>query len=169
MQEAYQKINANDDQHRTLVAQQSLNTLIAAAPNMNDLIQFHRNHKFFLQSKDERLYRELGYIVGNHENKSLHEIIAQYQSCFHIIIKKKTTLKQSVNAVQHMAGFLKNDLTKAEKTQLHQHIEEVAQQRDAMSAILRTLKRYARKYNNTYLLNQTLLNLCYQEVKQHKR
>jgi len=126
--------------------------------SMNDLVEFHRVNKFMLQSKNERLYRELGKLVGNHEKKSFAETLGEYEFLFKTAIAKKSSKGKTRNVLEHMAGFLKNFLDSEEKEMLHEQIDDFAAQIIPLILPLSTLKLYAKKYKVNYLLEQTFLS-----------
>lgn len=125
---------------------------------MKDLVHFHQNNKFMLQSKDELLYRDLGKIVGNHEHKEFADILAEYELLFKTAIAKKTSAGKIRNVLEHMAGFVKKFLSTQEKEMLHEQIEDYANKIIPVIVPLSTLKIYATKYDVDYLLEQTFLN-----------
>jgi uncharacterized protein YbgA (DUF1722 family) len=124
---------------------------------MKDLVVFHQNNKFMLQSKDEVLYRELGHLVGNHEKKPFEEILQAYELGFKTAIAKKTSIGKTRNVLEHMAGFVKNFLSAQEKAMLHEQIEDYVNKIVPLIVPLSTLKIYATKYEVAYLLEQTFL------------
>jgi uncharacterized protein YbbK (DUF523 family)/uncharacterized protein YbgA (DUF1722 family) len=95
---------------------------------MKNLVDFHQSYKFLLQSKDEKIYRELGYIVGNHEKKSFEETLEAYEMLFKSAISKKSSIGKTRNVLEHMAGFLKKFLNKDEKQMLHEQIDDCVAQ-----------------------------------------
>lgn len=125
---------------------------------MKELVLFHQHAKFLLQSKDEALYRKLGNIVGNHENKEFQTILDEYEFGFKTAIAKKSSAGKTRNVLEHMAGFLKNFLDSDEKKMLHEQIDDYANKIIPVILPLTTLKLYATKYKVTYLLEQTFLN-----------
>ena len=125
---------------------------------MKDLVVFHQNNKFLLQSKDEKLYRQLGQIVGNHEKKSFEDILDSYEFGFKSAIAKKSSIGKGRNVLEHMAGFVKNYLSPQEKAMLHEQIEDYANKIVPIIVPLSTLKLYATKYEVAYLLEQTFLD-----------
>lgn len=125
---------------------------------MKDLVLFHQHSKFMLQSKDEMLYRELGRIVGNHEAKEFSEILSEYEFVFKTALAKKSSIGKTRNVLEHMAGFLKTFLDSDEKKMLHEQIDDYANKIIPVIVPLSTLNLYAKKYNVTYLLEQTFLN-----------
>lgn len=125
---------------------------------MKDLVDFHQSYKFLLQSKDAKIYRELGYIVGNHEKKSFEETLQAYEMLFKSAISKKSSIGKTRNVLEHMAGFLKKFLNKEEKQMLHEQIDDCVAKIIPLIVPLSTLKLYATKYAVTYLLGQKFLN-----------
>ena len=124
---------------------------------MKDLVDFHQSYKFLLQSKDETIYRALGKIVGNHENKAFEEILQEYEELFKQAIAKKSSVGKTRNVLEHMAGFLKNFLSSEEKQMLHEQVDDYADKIIPVIVPLSTLKLYATKYEVTYLLGQRFL------------
>ncbi len=127
-------------------------------PNLGDLVRFHTVHKFLLQSKDEKLYRELGNIVGNRESLSFEVLLAMYELGFKTAIGRKSSIKKTRNVLDHLAGFFKKELTKSEKETLREQIDDFANKLTPLIVPLSTIHLYAKKYDTRYLLDQTFLN-----------
>ncbi len=125
---------------------------------LSKLVDFHRTHKFMLQSKDENIYRKLGKLVGNHEAKEFSALLKEYETLYKTAIATKSSVGKTRNVLEHMAGFLKTNLTKEEKVLLHEQIDDCAAKIIPVIVPLSSLKLYATKYKVTYLLEQTFLN-----------
>lgn len=130
----------------------------ASAPGLNDLVKFHTAHKFLLQAKDEKLYRELGNIVANRSDLSFEALLGQYELGFKTAISRKSSIKRNRNVLDHLAGFFKKELTKSEKETLHDQIRDYADKIIPLIVPLSTIHLYARKYDTKYLLEQTFLD-----------
>lgn len=141
-----------------LFAYNSFEVLKKSNPTMKMLVDFHTKNKFLLQAKDEKMYRVLGNIVGNHENLSFDEVFANYEQNFKTAIAKKSSIKRNRNVLEHMSGFFKNKLSSVEKEILHEQIEEYSQKIVPIIVPLSTIKLYAKKYNTSYLLGQAFLD-----------
>jgi len=140
-----------------LFAYDAIEKLKNSKPTMQSLVDFHTRNKFLLQAKDEKLYRVLGNIVGNHENLPFNELFANYEHNFKVAISKKSSIKRNSNVLEHMAGFFKNEISSDEKETLHEQIEEYAKKILPIIVPLSTIKLYAKKHKNAYLLSQTFL------------
>lgn len=127
-------------------------------PAINELVRFHTVNKFILQSKDEKLYRELGNIVANRDNLTFDIVLAMYELGFKTAISRKSSIKKTRNVLEHLAGFFKNELTKDEKKIVQSHINDFADKIVPLIVPVSTIALYAQKYHITYLLDQTFLN-----------
>lgn len=125
---------------------------------LKKLVDFHRVHKFMLQSKDESIYRQLGKIVGNHEQKDFALIFDEYELLYKTAIAMKSSAGKTRNVLEHMAGFLKNFISKEEKVLLHEQITDCANKIVPVIVPLSTLKMFATKYEVSYLLEQKFLD-----------
>lgn len=141
-----------------LFAYNSFEVLKKSNPTIKMLVDFHTKNKFLLQAKDEKIYRVLGNIVGNHEKLPFDELLSNYEYSFKVAISKKSSIGRNRNVLEHMSGFFKNELSSVEKETLHEQIEEYAQKIVPIVVPLSTIKLYAKKYNNEYLLGQVFLD-----------
>ena len=130
----------------------------ASEPAMKDLVEFHQSYKFMLQAKNEMMYRELGQIVGNHQKLRFDEILRQYEILFKTAIAQKSSIGKNRNVLEHMAGFVKDKISKVEKEMLHEQIHDYAHKIVPLIAPLSRLHMFAKTHNVTYLLNQKFLH-----------
>ena len=140
-----------------LFAYDAILKLKESKPDMKAVVDFHTRNKFLLQAKDEKLYRVLGNIVGNHENLTIEALFANYEYNFKVAIAKKSSIKRNRNVLDHMSGFFKNELSSEEKEVLHEQIDEYAKKIVPIIVPLSTIKLYAKKHKTAYLLGQTFL------------
>ncbi len=130
----------------------------ATSPNMGSVVAFHTANKFLLQSKSESEYRALGLIVANHDKRPLQEVIGNYEISYKNAIACKSSIKKTRNVLEHMAGFFKKNLEKGEKELLHMLIDDYANKIIPLITPISAINLLARKYNVSYLLEQTFLN-----------
>ncbi len=89
--------------------------LKASDPDMKALVEFHQSYKFMLQAKNEKMYRMLGQIVGNHDQLRFTEILKEYEYLFKTIIGEKSSIGKNRNVLEHMAGFVKDKISPGRK------------------------------------------------------
>lgn len=127
-------------------------------PAMKELVAFHQSYKFMLQAKNEKIYREMGNLVGNHDKQSFEAIFAAYELLFKTIIAQKSSIGKNRNVLEHMAGFVKDLITPVEKEMLHEQIDEYANKIVPLIAPLSRLYMFAKNHQVKYLLGQKFLN-----------
>lgn len=140
-----------------LFAYHAFETFKKNNPTIGDLVRFHTVHKFMLQSKDEKIYRELGKIVANQDSISFEERLNGYEQGFKTAISRKSSIKKTRNVLEHLSGFFKNELSSDEKAILHTQIEDYAAKLIPLIVPLSTIGLYAKKYDVRYLMEQTFL------------
>lgn len=140
-----------------IFAYKAVQDLHKTATKMANLVDFHRKNKFMLQAKDEKIYRQMGALVGNHEDKKFQTLLDEYVLLFKEAIAKKSSRKRDRNVLEHMSGFFKKELTAVEKEIVHGQIEEYSNKFIPLIVPLSTIHLYAKKYNIIYLLEQTFL------------
>lgn len=129
----------------------------AALPDMKALVAFHQSYKFMLQAKNEVAYRKLGKLVGSHDKQNTAELFIEYERIFKTTIGEKSSIGKTRNVLEHMAGFVKNDLSEIEKETLHEQIRDYAAKIIPLVTPLSTLSMFAHKYEASYLLGQKFL------------
>lgn len=139
-------------------AYDAVERLKANLTGMKDLVRFHTVNKFLIQAKDEQLYRKLGQIVGNAEQKPLQTVMDEYELHFKMAIARKSSIRRNRNVLEHMAGFFKKMLTPGEKAMLHEQIDDYAAKLLTLMTPISTIKFLASKYQVQYLLEQTFLD-----------
>ncbi len=141
-----------------LFAYDNFENFKAAEPTMGKLVAFHKSYKFMLQAKNDIMYRELGQIVGNHEGLAFDEILREYEILFKTAIAQKSSIGKNRNVLEHMAGFLKGNITEIEKEMLHEKIEEYANKIVPLIVPLEIIHMFAKEHQVEYLLQQKFIN-----------
>jgi uncharacterized protein YbgA (DUF1722 family) len=81
----------------------------------------------------------------------------------------KATVKKNVNVLQHMAGYFKKELSKDEKQELQEIIEQYHQNYTPLIVPVTLVNHYVRKYEQEYLRKQYYLNPHPIELKLRNR
>ncbi|CAA0103978.1 Uncharacterised protein [BD1-7 clade bacterium] len=83
-----------------------------------DLIDFHSRYKFSVLSHSQPVYRELGKLVAGVTKDTVDGVSAKYIEMLMPAMKKVATRANHVNVLQHIQGYLKNQLDKGDKQEL---------------------------------------------------
>ncbi|WP_138438932.1 YbgA family protein [Marinobacter alexandrii] len=74
------------------------------------LINFHTRHKFQLLAHSEKIYRELGPMLGDLKSEPLEDIADRYIHLFMEAMNKKVSRGSHMNAMQHLMGYLRDSM-----------------------------------------------------------
>lgn len=122
------------------------------------LIEFHTRHKLVLMSHDIGGYRALGRLVADLGSLPISKLAAQYiEEFMHLLMHHRATCKRHTNVLQHIAGYLKKDLDKRDKLELHDAIEQYRLGHLPRIAPLTLLKHHLLHYPKEYLADQHYL------------
>ncbi|SCA56560.1 conserved hypothetical protein [Candidatus Terasakiella magnetica] len=123
-----------------------------------DVIEFHSREKYLLMAHCPKTYRELGRVVGNMATYTREEFHMIYLKTFMTGINNKASKGRHHNALTHMAGYLKNHLSKEGRQELANTIDSYRQGFIPLSVPMTLISHMLRRFNENYLLQQTYLS-----------
>ena len=121
------------------------------------LIEFHTHHKFLLLAHSERHYRRLGRMVAAAADSSLVESLEIYGAEFMKALAVHANAKKHSNVLEHMLGYFSKQLSKDERKEVTDLIEDFRRQLVALIAPITLMRHYVKKYDVTYLQGQIYL------------
>jgi uncharacterized protein YbgA (DUF1722 family)/uncharacterized protein YbbK (DUF523 family) len=96
-------------------------------PTPGGLVKFHTAHKLTLMAHSPKHHQELGRLVAQAGTLPRDELIAAYGAKFMEGLALLGTRRKHVNVLQHLMGYLKNDLSSEDKQELLGLIEDYRQ------------------------------------------
>lgn len=131
-------------------------TMMDGKPKTNDLMDFHRCHKYLLMSHSPRHLIIMGRIVAAAGDgiPPFHT----YASNLMEALRLTATPRKHTNVLMHMMGYLKKFLTADEKQELLKIIRQYQQGKVPRTVPLTLLSHYVRKYAVPYLTDQVYLH-----------
>ncbi len=121
-----------------------------------DLLTFHRCHKLQLMAHSPKLQKEMGRLVGN-PGEADGDIFRQYEELLRQAMREMPTPGKNANVLSHMLGYFSEELNTWEKQEL---LSVVEQYRDGLIPLIvpvTLFRHYVRKYDKSYLEEQTYL------------
>jgi uncharacterized protein YbgA (DUF1722 family)/uncharacterized protein YbbK (DUF523 family) len=92
--------------------------MLSQDPTPGGLVAFHTAHKLTVMSHSPEHYRNMGRLVAQAGNLPWPELVEQYSELLMDGLKVMTTRGRHVNVLQHLMGFLKEFLSKEDKSEL---------------------------------------------------
>jgi uncharacterized protein YbgA (DUF1722 family) len=127
--------------------------LVATGLSLESLTRFHAQHKLTLMSHDQELARELGRELSDVMSQNLQEFADEYISRLMIILKIKASRGNHVNVLQHIQGYLKKHLSKDDKRELTESIDQYRLGYLPLIVPITLLRHHFLKYPDEYIEN----------------
>lgn len=121
-------------------------------------IDFHTRNKLLIMSHSTKHLSEMGRVVSEGKNLPIKDLIGRYQFLLMDAMKLKATPRKNTNVLMHMLGYFKKDLDAAEKQELLAIIDDYRRELIPLIVPITLIGHYVRKYDKTYLKDQTYLN-----------
>jgi uncharacterized protein YbgA (DUF1722 family) len=128
------------------------------------LVIFHTNNKFLLMAHSQEKLKVLGNIVANHKNKSLDDLIKDYEVNLVQSLSNPPTTKRHINVLSHIFGHFSKDFDSVQEKTFLNLIEQFRNGEVSLGSVLWKVDPLVYQYNKTYLFSQTYF-LLYAEKR----
>ena len=115
-------------------------------PTPGGLVAFHTAHKLTLMAHSPRHYTEMGRLVADSGKRDWDELTAEYGAMLMEGLGVMGTRGKHVNVLQHLMGYLKNELPAEDKQELLGLIEDYRQGLVPLIVPLTLLKHHLSRY-----------------------
>ncbi|GAN34929.1 hypothetical protein BROSI_A3473 [Candidatus Brocadia sinica JPN1] len=131
---------------------------IQKSKSINDLVEFHTNHKLLMLAHSPRHYSSLGQLVASAKRVKQEDLFSAYIQGFTEGMRLLATPKKNANVLLHISGYFKKLISADEKQELLEIIENYRMSFIPLIVPITLIKHYVRKYNIAYLQRQHYLN-----------
>lgn len=122
-----------------------------------DVVAFHTREKFLLMAHSPQRFRQLGRLVAAIKDHPPAAFRDQYLALYMETLRQRATVRKNVDVMQHIIGFLKQELTPPQKQGILAEIETYRRGLVPLIVPLTLLVHYLRLLGVEYLLEQTYL------------
>lgn len=130
----------------------------ARPARMQNLVDFHTRHKLLILAHSPVHARRMGKLVAEGRNTPIQNVYNDYETLLLEALRMKTTLKKHLNVLLHIMGYFKRQLSADEKKELLEVLDQYRREYLPLIVPVALLNHYVRKYDQTYLQQQTYLN-----------
>lgn len=120
------------------------------------LQEFHAQHKYIFMSHNQNQGRTLGASLAN-SDKDIETLALDYLGLMMALLKSIATVKNHVNTLQHIQGYLKNDLDAGDKEELRATIEDYQKFLLPLIVPITLLRHHFRRHPKGYIENSYYL------------
>ena len=121
------------------------------------LIDFHSRYKYLLMATHPMQYKALGRLLGNLAQHDLNELAPRYFSQLMEALKHCATRRTHSNVLQHLCGYLKQNLSREDKAEIQQLIGQYRQGVVPLVVPMTLLKHHFRRHPDDYIAQQVYL------------
>ncbi|MGV3592439.1 MAG: YbgA family protein [Gammaproteobacteria bacterium] len=121
------------------------------------LTQFHGRYKYTLMAQSLAHYRTLGRMLATAGTDALEPLAERYFIALMDGLQKFATRGTHANVLMHLQGYLKKQLTPADKQELGDLIDRYRRGLVPLAAPVRLLRRHFAEYPDPYIAQQAYL------------
>jgi len=130
---------------------------VAADPTVHKLIAFHSSYKYVLMAHDQGYYRSLGAMLAAPKSVPLEQLLEDYFQMFMTALAKPATAKNHCNVLQHLLGYLKQDVSSSARQSIDEVIHRYRQGEVPLVVPLTLIRHYIEQEGNEYIRMQCYL------------
>ncbi len=138
---------------------------LRADGSVGGLVEFHARHKLQLMAHSPAYLKEMGQMVAHARNLKPDELLGRYEKLLMKALGQMATVPRHVNALQHMMGYFRDELSADEKQELLEVIGGYRRELLPLIVPVTLMRHYVRKYDQPYLRGQSYLNPHPSELK----
>ena len=131
--------------------------LIDNGLSKSGLIRFHAGHKYLVMSHSNEMYRDLGQMLSDLSRDSLDQIADSYITRLMQTLRIPATRKRHTNVLQHLLGYLKNNLDSAHRADLCKTIDAYRCGEFPLVVPIRLLQHHFSMHPHPYINEQVYL------------
>jgi uncharacterized protein YbgA (DUF1722 family)/uncharacterized protein YbbK (DUF523 family) len=139
-------------------AYRRLQELLSQRLTAGRLVDFHTRHKLLILSHSTEYYREMGRLVADARTLPARDLAERYATLFMAALRLKATPRRHANVLQHILGYMKKGLDRADKEELLAAIDEFRRERIPLVVPLALLRHHLRRLKIKYVLDQVYLS-----------
>ncbi|WP_414932927.1 YbgA family protein [Vibrio europaeus] len=138
---------------------------IGDEPTRGKIVAFHSRYKLTLMAHHPTSYKELGKLVANVKDYDIEEFYKRYRQGLMAAMTHRASRKNNTNVLMHLQGYFKRALSRSQKKELVQVIEDYRVGLLPLLAPLTLIKHYLAAHPDSYLENQAFLQPHPQELR----
>ncbi len=140
-------------------------TLRASGLTAHKLIQFYSRYKYLIMAHHLAGYRELGRLLADAGKQDLDDLAQRFITGLMEGLSHRATRRSHSNVLHHIAGYLKRELTAAERQRLRELIEQYRTGLVPLVVPITLLRHHFANNPNPYIDNQAFMEPYPDELK----
>lgn len=126
--------------------------------SVKDLTRFYARYKYKVMAHSVPVYQQLGKLLAQPKQFPVEQLAQQLISLIMYALKKPATRASHTNALQHVQGYLKKQLSAKDKAELTRVIDQYRQGMVPLIAPMTLLKHHFSNSPNDYIDEQVFMS-----------
>lgn len=118
------------------------------------LLDFHGRYKYLLMAHSVPAYKSLGRLLAKHDKDNFSGQLKRYRLEFMQALNTTSSRGGEVNALMHMMGYIKNQLSAERRSELLAKMESYRLGNEVLQVIIDDLHDSIERWGNDYIKNQ---------------
>ena len=131
--------------------------LLASGLSAAKLIEFHSRYKYLLMAHSLAAYKTMGRLLSD-LSSDLDVVAGEYVSGLMAGLGRPATRGSHANVLSHLQGYVKHELSGADRRELAELIEQFRQGSTPLLAAIALLQHHLKRYGGEYALGQIYLD-----------
>jgi uncharacterized protein YbgA (DUF1722 family)/uncharacterized protein YbbK (DUF523 family) len=131
---------------------------VRESPTLGTLMTFHARNKYLLMAHNEKRMREMGRALAGLKTREARKHIPVYEADLMVAMKRLATVKKHTNILQHMLGFLRDNLDASDRRELVRIIDDYRRGLLPLVVPVTMLRHFVAKHDIEYLRDQYYLD-----------
>lgn len=123
-----------------------------------DLVEYHTRNKVQLKAYNEKEMRILGRLVANRENRSISDVLREYEAHLYLALKRAPNCSTYTNVLMNSLGYFSDDITAGEKQFFLKQLQNYRDGKTPLIVPVDIIKSWIIRTDEGYLANQTFFN-----------
>jgi len=131
--------------------------LVDSGLSASRLIAFHSDHKYLIMAHNQAAYKRMGKLLADAGKADIAQLGEEYVEALMAALARPVPRRQHVNVLQHLLGYLKQQLDAEDKAEM---LEVIGQYRDGIVPLIvpiTLLKHHFRRHPHEYIERQVYL------------
>lgn len=121
------------------------------------LIDFYSRYKYLVMAHNVSSYKQLGKMLADAGKRDLEALADEFITAFMAALSERATLRSHSNVLFHLSGYLKRDLSDAERQRLRSLIDEYRCGHVPLVVPVTMLRHHFANHHNPYIAQQAYL------------
>ena len=141
--------------------------LLKSRLSAKKLIDFHSDHKYLVMAHNQTAYRRMGQLLANAGKGNLTALAHTYIEELMGALRRPASRRQHANVLQHLMGYLKNQLDSEDKGEMIEVIDQYRKGIVPLIVPITLLKHHFRRHPHEYIQRQVYLSPHPSELMLH--